>query len=122
MMLLVETVIGSRTADAADRSALLEDRERVWQAIATIVRACLITLMEKKGYRKSELLRLAQTVESTLPEIVPLLRPEVQQELRALLERVLEQESDPALKQALQHLAAALDKSNKSSRSDHQPR
>jgi hypothetical protein len=115
MMLLGETVIGSRPADAADRAALLKDREQARQGVATVVRYCL-EITEKKGCRVSELVRLAQGMEKTLPEIAPLLPPEAMQEFAVRLQRMLEQESDPTIKQALQHVAAALDKSNKTPR------
>jgi len=115
MMLLGETVIGSRPADAADRAALLKDREQARQGVATIVRACL-EITEKKGCRVTELVRLAQAMEKTLPEIAPLLPPEAKQELTVRLQRMLEQESDPGLKKALQHVATALDKSYKTPR------
>jgi hypothetical protein len=115
MMLLGETVIGSRPADAADHAALLKDREQARQGVATIVLACL-EITEKKGCRVTELVRLAQAMEKTLPEIAPLLPPEAKQELTVRLQRMLEQESDPGLKKALQHVATALDKSNKTPR------
>lgn len=115
MMLLGENVIGSRPADAADRAALLRDREQARQGVATIVRACL-EITEKKGCRVSELVRLAQALEKTLPEIEPLLAPESKEELAVRLRRMLEQESDPRLKKALQNVAAALDKPNKTPR------
>ena len=115
MLLLGETVIGSRPADAADRAALLKDRGKAGQGVATIVRVCL-EITGKKGCRVSELVRLAQAMEKTLPEIAPLLPPEAKQELAVRLQRMLEQESDPTLKQALLHVAAALDKSNKTPR------
>jgi hypothetical protein len=115
MMLLAETVIGSRPADAADRAALLKDQENAGQRVAAVVRGCL-EITEKKGFRASELVRLVQAMEKTLPEIAPLLPPEAKQEWAVRLQRMLEQESDPTLKQALQHVAAALDKSNKTPR------
>jgi hypothetical protein len=115
MLLLGETVIGSRPADAPDRDAILNEQERVRQGVATVVRFCLF-ITEKKGCRVSELVRLAQALEKNLPEIAPLLPPEAKQELAMRLQRMLEQESDPTLRQALQRVAATLDKSNKTLR------
>jgi hypothetical protein len=116
MLPLTEAVVASVPVDAPSREARVKGLDQVRQGTAGIASGCLTTLTDKKSYRVSELVRLAETMEKTLPLLMPFLPPGTQQELPILLRRMLEQESDPKLKQALQRVAAALDKSDKTPR------
>jgi len=113
MMLLGEKVIALVPTDAPDREVRLKGWEQMRRGVATIVSACFTALIEKKSFKLSDLARLAKTLEGTLPAILPRLPPGTQQELPLRLQRMIEQESDSTLKEALEHIAVALDKSKK---------
>jgi hypothetical protein len=80
---------------------------------AQIVNGCLTSLTEKQLYRTANLIRLAQTLERTLPAIIPFLPPGTQQEIPVRLKQIIEQESDPELKSNLIRISTAISKAKK---------
>lgn len=111
IMPLVEAQAESIPLNDPDRETRLKGREQVREGVASIVSGCLRAITDKANYRASELVRLADTLEQTLPGIIPFLPPSVQQELPIRIQRMVEQEADPGLKQRLTRVGVALGKS-----------
>jgi hypothetical protein len=110
MVLLTSSVFSTLPTDDPQREARLKGRDQMRQGMATMVNAFLTSLTEHDTYRSSELVRLAQKFEQTLPTIVPFLPAGSQQELPVRIRRMIDQESDPALKESLVRISAALPK------------
>ncbi len=107
---LTEAVLASAPTNNENRKKGLD---QVGEGLAQVVNGSLITLTEKKAYRTSELIRLAQTIETTLPTMMALLPAGTQQEIPVRMKRLIEQESDAELKEQLARVAAALNKAKK---------
>jgi hypothetical protein len=96
--------------DDPDRDARMKGREQMRDGIASIVGGCIATLAEKDSYRLSELVRLAESLEKTLPEMFSFLPDRTQQEFRVRVRRMSEEEAEPAMKERLVRMSAALNK------------
>lgn len=107
---LAEAFIASLPANDPDHDARLKGREQMRQGMARVVFGCLDTLAERETYRSSELVRLAQTLETTVPAIFSFLPPGAQQELSVRIQRMIEQEPASIIKEGLTRLAAALNR------------
>lgn len=121
MMRYVLEVSGKVTRLAEEFSAMLptddpnyktrlEGREQMRQGMARVVLGCLDSLAERETYRSADLLRLAQTLDTTVPVIFPFLLPGSQQELSLRIQHMIEQEPNSSIKEQLQHLVSALAK------------
>ena len=107
----MEAFLATLPADDPDRDVRAKGLGQMREGTASVVDGCLITLTEKKVYRSSELVRLADTLEATLPEIIKFLPAGAQQETPIRIQRLVEQESDAILKERLIRIVAALNKS-----------
>jgi hypothetical protein len=92
---------------------LMKGRQETGKGVAQMVNGSLETLTEKKAYRTSELVRLAGTIEKTLPKLFLILPPGAQQELPIRLKRMIEQESESELKEQLTRIAEVINKAKK---------
>lgn len=106
-----EAFFASLPTNDPDHDARLKGREQMRQGMARVVIGCLATLAERETYRSSDLVRLAQTLDTTVPLIFSFLPPGAQQELPVRIQRMIEQEPNPSIKERLAHLAAAIGKS-----------
>jgi hypothetical protein len=107
---LADAFVASLPANDPDREARLRGREQMRQGMARVVIGCLDSLAERVSYQSSDLLRLAGTLETTVPVIFSFLSAGVQQELSLRIQRMIEEEPNSSIKERLQHLAAALAK------------
>lgn len=82
--------------------------EKVRKALAKVIDGCLL-ILAGRNYRPSELCRLAETFETNL-QIISSLPAEAQQEIPVRVQRMIEQESDPSLRERLTRIAEALKK------------
>src|SRR5262249_21397092 len=96
------------------RESRLEGQEMMRKGLATMISECLDMVTERETYRASEVIRLAQTLETTLPTMYSFLPLAGQQELPLRLKRMIEKEADAALKEQLTRLAAVVVKAQKS--------
>ena len=108
---LTEAFLASLPANDPERDVRAKGLGQMREGMASIVDGCLITLTEKNVYRSSELVRLADTLEATLPEIMVFLPPGTQQETPIRMQRLVEQEVDATLRERLIRIVASLNKS-----------
>jgi hypothetical protein len=105
---LGEGLLASQPTADQERDARAKGREQMSEGMATIVTGCLTTLTEKDSYRQSELLRLAETLETTLPSMIAFLPAGTQQEIPVLVQRMIEQEPNAILKERITRISTAL--------------
>jgi hypothetical protein len=87
-----------------------KSEEQMRQGMARVVVGCLEALASRESYRSSDLERLAQTLDTTVPVIHAFLLPGAQQEVSVRLQKMIEEEPNPRIKDRLRHLVAALAK------------
>jgi hypothetical protein len=109
IMQLADARTGSRGAGSADD--LFIDRDQMGRGLASIVSGSLRVFTEKNFFRPPELLRHADTMEMILPEIFSFLPAGTQLEINVRLQGMIKAETDPALRERLTRIAAALAKS-----------
>ena len=108
---LTDAMFAALPTTDPDYDTRIKGREQMRQGMARVVIGCLDTLASRESYRSSDLLRLAQTLDTTVPVIFSFLLPGAQQELSVRIQRMIEQEPNSSIKQRLLHLAAAIAKS-----------
>jgi hypothetical protein len=97
-------------ADDPNREARMKGREEVRQGLSKIVNGSLVTLGERGGYRVLERLRLAETLEKTLPGLLPYLPRGAAAELPGRVHQMAGEEPDPQLKERLGRIETILRK------------
>ena len=107
-------VMSSTAKDAPILEAQKQGRETMRVGVATVIGGCLQLITEREAYRASELIRLAQSLETTMPVLYAFLPSASQQEIPVRLKRMIEQESDAVLREELTRLAAVVGKLKKS--------
>jgi hypothetical protein len=108
---LADAFIASLPANDPDHDARVRGHEQMQQGMARVVIGCLDSLAERASYQSSDLLRLSETLDSTVQVIFPFLLPGSQQELSLRIQQMIEKEPNSSIKERLLHLAAALTKS-----------
>jgi hypothetical protein len=106
MQVLMNELLASLPADDPDRETRMKGHRKSREGFTTAVIGTLVTLTEHDLYRTSELLRLADALEKMMPDLFPLLTPTARKELPALLQRMVADEQDGALKERLGRIAA----------------
>jgi len=107
---LADAFAASLPADDPNHDSRMKGREQMREGMARVVTGCLSTITEREAYRSSELVRLAQTLDATVPDIFPFLPPGVQQELNVRIQRMAEDEPNSGIKERLIHLVTTLSK------------
>lgn len=107
---LADAFIASLPSNDPDHEVRLKGREQMQQGMARVVIGCLDSLAERATYQSPDLLRLAKTLDTTVPVIFPFLLPGSQQELSLRIPKMIEEEPNPSIKDLLRDLAAALAK------------
>lgn len=95
-------------ADDPSREAREQGFEKLKQGLAAIVTGALTSLTEHDGYRTSELLRLAEAMETAVPTLLPQLPSGAQAEIPVRLHKMIAEEPDEALRGKLLRIEAAL--------------
>jgi hypothetical protein len=100
-----------RSTSLAPTDATLKAIGQVRQGFASVVSGCLgeFTEQQRGLYRTSELVRLAQFLETFLPASMSLLPTATQQEIPVRIQRLLLQERDATLKDYFGHIAVGLE-------------
>lgn len=106
MQILMNEIFASLPADDPDRETRMKGWRKSREGFTTLVLSMLVTLTEHDLYRTSELLRLADTLEKMMPDLLPLLTPTARKELPVLLQRMIDEEQDVAIKERLNRIAA----------------
>jgi hypothetical protein len=107
---LAEAAFAAAPKTDRHRAARLESRKRTREALASVVNACLASLATPGGFRPAERLRLARAVDEHVPALRAYLPAGDQRELPARLKKMAAAETDPAVKDALDRVRAALAK------------
>lgn len=105
---LADDVVARLPRNAPDRAARLQGRDKMRAGLGTIVSGCLDGLGAADGFRPAERLRLARALEEHLPTLRPHLPPGARQELPVRLRKMSAAEKDPAVKDVLERVRAAL--------------
>jgi hypothetical protein len=82
--------------------------QKMRNGFAEMVNGFLLTFTEKQTYRTEHLVRLGREMKTVLPSILIELPPLTQQEIPIRLQKLVDNESDPELKQVLIDLRDAL--------------
>jgi hypothetical protein len=90
------------------RTERLESRKRTHEALASVVNACLASLATPGGFRPAERLRLARAVGEHVPALSAYLPAGDRRELPSRLKKMSAAETDPAVKDVLDRVYAAL--------------
>jgi hypothetical protein len=107
---LADAAVAAAPKKDRHRAARLESRRRTRAALATVVRAALLSLATPRAFRPTERLILGRAVEEHVPPLLAYLPAGDQQELSARLKKMVDAEQDPAVKDSLDHARAAVEK------------
>ena len=107
---LADAAVAAAPKKDTHRAARLESRKRTRAALASVVKACLLSLATPGAFRPTERLRLGRAVEEHVPPLRPYLPAGDQQELQARLRKMVDAEADPVVKEALDRARAALER------------
>jgi hypothetical protein len=85
-----------------------EVRDRIHYSFVAVIDSALAAFPQHHAYRKSELARFAGKLGDVLPRLYPVLPDNAKRDLPARLEKLANDEQDPALKEALLGVKAKL--------------